>query len=190
MLIADLEHFLDLPEQAPAPARRLAEQLGRLVRAATAGPVGATWTSAVGCSRRPGNRPCPGRVRVTRSTPEAPVQWRCNGCDDEGVISNWEDSPFDLRRGRPVPVERTTAIPLDRQAVTALQSMLLLDPDPERVVFAARVEPDGAIVLSATDDELDALLDGVAAEANPERNRRRRALLDAAYAALADAERG
>ena len=29
-----------------------------------------------------------------------PVRWQCSVCGDEGVISNWEDSPFDLRRRR------------------------------------------------------------------------------------------
>jgi hypothetical protein len=29
-----------------------------------------------------------------------PIRWQCSVCDDEGMISNWEDSPFDLRRRR------------------------------------------------------------------------------------------
>jgi hypothetical protein len=37
MFVTDLHHFLDLPEDTPGPARRLAEDLTNIVRAATAG---------------------------------------------------------------------------------------------------------------------------------------------------------
>jgi hypothetical protein len=45
-LVTDLRHFLDLSEDAPGPARRLAEHLSNIVRAATAGDVGTAWESA------------------------------------------------------------------------------------------------------------------------------------------------
>ena len=41
MLVADLRHFLDLPDDTTSPALRLAQHLGNIVRAATAGDVGA-----------------------------------------------------------------------------------------------------------------------------------------------------
>ena len=99
-MVTDLHHFLDLPPDTPGPARRLAEQLGNIVRAATAGDAGTAWETALPCRRRPANRRCPGRMIVLRTEPDAPIRWQCSVCDDEGVISNWEDSPFDLRRRR------------------------------------------------------------------------------------------
>jgi hypothetical protein len=30
----------------------------------------------------------------------APIRWWCTVCDDEGVISNWADTLYDLRRRR------------------------------------------------------------------------------------------
>ena len=56
MLVTDLHHFLDLPEDTPGPARRLAQHLGNIVRAATAGDAGTAWESALPCRRRPANR--------------------------------------------------------------------------------------------------------------------------------------
>ena len=47
MMVADLHHFLDLPDDIPGPARRLAEHLSSIVRAATAGDVGTAWMSAL-----------------------------------------------------------------------------------------------------------------------------------------------
>jgi hypothetical protein len=43
MLVTDLHHFLDPPEDTPGPARRLAEHLSNIVRAATAGDAGTAW---------------------------------------------------------------------------------------------------------------------------------------------------
>ncbi|MGO8967268.1 MAG: hypothetical protein ACLP9Y_00515 [Mycobacterium sp.] len=100
MLVTDLHHFLDLPPDTPGPARRLAEHLSSIVRAATAGDAQIAWESALPCRRRPANRRCPGRLIVQRSEPGSSIRWRCSVCGDEGVISNWEESPFDLRRRR------------------------------------------------------------------------------------------
>ena len=98
MLVSDLNHFLDyLPDDAPAPARRLAQHLGNTVQAATAGDAGDPWMTALPCRRRPAHRPCAGRITIVRHQPPTPIQWRCSVCADEGVNSNWEDSPYDPR---------------------------------------------------------------------------------------------
>ncbi len=186
MLIADLTHFLGMPEGATGPALRLAERLGAIVRTATAGDVGAAWTSALPCRRRPGNRPCPGRMVVLRPGPSAPIQWRCSACADEGVISNWQDSPYDLRPRRLAPAETRHQFVVPDQVAAALRDLQLLDPDTERVVFRIRAHPDGAEV-SVTVDELDELIGFVAAEANHEPDRRRQRHADTAFDVLSDA---
>lgn len=84
MFDTDLNHFLDLPADTPAPARRLAEHLSSIVKAATAGDAGTAWETALPCRRRPGNRRCPGRMIVLRTEPPAPIHWQCGVCDDEG----------------------------------------------------------------------------------------------------------
>ncbi len=40
VFVSDLRHFLNVPDDAPGPARTLAEQLGFVVRAATATTAG------------------------------------------------------------------------------------------------------------------------------------------------------
>src|SRR3954471_6505122 len=52
VFVSDLRHFLDLPAETPAPARRMAEHLGGVVRTATAGDAGKPWVSALPCQRR------------------------------------------------------------------------------------------------------------------------------------------
>ena len=185
MLVADLHHFLDLPDDVPGPARRLAEQLGNIVRAATAGDAGPAWETALPCQRRPARRACPGRVIVLRA-PQAPIRWQCSDCGDEGVISNWEDSPFDLRRRGLTVAPAATEIVIPDQVAAALRDLQLLDPDCERLVFRIRADGD-RMVLTATAADLDELIGGVAAEANHETNRRRQQRLDTAFNALTSA---
>ena len=159
-MVADLHHFLGLPAQTPGPARRLAEQLGNIVRAATAGDAGADWETALPCARRPTNHRCPGHTIVRRTEPPAPIRWQCSVCGDEGVIS--------------------------AEVAAVLRELRLFDADCERLVFGIRAHNDGA-VLQATNDGLDELIGFVAGEANHESNRRRQQRLDAAFDALSSA---
>lgn len=187
VFVTDLHHFLDLPEDTPGPARRLAEHLARIVRAATAGDAGTPWQTALPCRRRPGNRACPGRITVLQDGPGTPIRWECSGCGDEGVISNWECSPFDLRRQGLAVAGPVTEIIIPDDVAAALRELTLLDTDCQRLVFRLRAHPDGA-VLAVGDDDLDELIGFVAAEANHEPNRRRQRRLDTAFDALSAAQ--
>lgn len=183
MLVSDLNHFLDLPQDTPGPARRLAGHLSNIVRAATAADPGTAWESALPCRRRPANRRCPGRMIVAPTEAGAPIRWQCSVCDDEGVISNWEDSAFDLRRRQLTLAEDASQIVIPHEVAAALRDLQLLDTDCERLVFAIRARNDHAI-LTGTDDDLDELIGYVAAEVNNEPSRRRQQRLDAAFDAL------
>lgn len=131
-------------EDTPGPARRLAEHLGNVVRAATAGQAGTAWMSALPCRCRPARRRCPGRMTVLRPEPSAPIGWQCSICGDEGVISNWEDSPYDLRRRRLTLAGPINEVVISEETAAALR---LLDPDCERVVFGMRAHDRGAVVF-------------------------------------------
>jgi hypothetical protein len=120
---------------------------------------------------------------VRRTQPGAPIGWRCGVCDDDGVISNWEDSPFDLRRRHLAVADAVTEIVISDQVAAALRDLRLLDIDCERLVFRTRAHHDGA-VLAASAEDLDELIGCVAAEANHETNRPRQKRLDTAFDAL------
>jgi hypothetical protein len=189
MLVTDLHHVLDLPQDSPGPARRLAEHLSDIVRAATAGDAATTWESALPCRHRStSRRRCRGRMIVLRTGPGAPIRWQCSVCDDAGTISNWEDSPWDLRRRQLTLAGAVHEIVIPDEVAAALRELRLLDTDGERLVFRIRAHHDGAI-LPTTDNDLDELIGSVAAEANHDPDRRRRQRLDAAFAALNTAAR-
>jgi hypothetical protein len=186
MFVSDLRHFLDVPDYAPAPARRMAEHLTLVVRAATAGDTGLRWVSAVKCQRRPGHRACAGYIAVFRTDVPPSIQWSCTACGDEGVISGWEGSPFDLRARAHDAVRRgSRRVTISPGVADALQGLKLLDDACERLVFQATVS-ENTIVLAANEDDLDELIGYVAAEANHAGDRRRQKRLDEAFAVLND----
>jgi hypothetical protein len=188
VLVSDLRHFLDLPDDTAAPAVRLAAQLGCIVRAATAGKPEASWVSALPCSRRPGNRRCPGRIRVRRTDAPGSITWECTECGDAGSISGWQDTPQDLRDEGTLSTGSAKDIGVSDDVGASLRETLLLDADCERVAYGARTER-GQVILTATDEQIDELLGCLAAEANHAENRRRRQRLDAAYDELSHAAR-
>ncbi len=118
-----------------------------------------------------------------RHEPPAPILWRCSACDDEGTISNWEDSPYDLRRRRLTAVGAVHEVVIADEVASALRELVFLDPICERLVFGMRSHRNGA-ALHASDDDLEELIGSVAAEANHESNRRRQRRLDAAFDSL------
>jgi hypothetical protein len=182
--VTDLRHFLDLPDTAAGPARRLAEHLTTVVRAATAGHAGVAWVSALSCRRRPGRRACPGFIEVLRTDIPASIHWRCVSCGDEGVISGWEGSPFDLRTNSVDDgLGETIRAVISSEVAATLRSLVLVDSTGERLIFTARVV-DGDVVLQGDLDDLDELVGYVAAEGNHERERRRQKRLDAAFDVL------
>lgn len=130
-----------------------------------------------------GQPPVRGPDDVLRTEAGAPIRWQCSICHDQGVISNWEDSPFDLRRWQLTLAEPVNEIVIPIDAAAALRDLQLLDTDCERLVFRIRARNDHAILV-ATDDEL---IGFVAAETNSGPGRRRQQRLDAALDALTTA---
>ena len=84
------------PRWREQPDTRTAEHLTSVVRGATARHAGRPLVSALPCRRRPGRQVCRGFIAVLRTEIPSSIEWRCVSCDDEGVISGWEQSPFDL----------------------------------------------------------------------------------------------
>lgn len=183
VLVSDLRHFLDLPDDAPGPAKRLGAQLAAIVRAASARPIGTGARTAVACQRRPGRRPCDGFVMVFRCTTGA-IAWSCGVCGDEGVISGWEGSPTDVSGLDDSYVEgELVSVVIARELFDVVRGVLLLDAAGELLVARAEGSVDGVVLVGAA-GAFEELVGYVASEANAETDRRRMRLLDEACAAL------
>jgi hypothetical protein len=98
-----MAHFVELSESdapSPTPAKRLAAYLGDIVSAASLFDAGIAWDSGLHCRRRPGHRPCPATIVFERSRETGDIHWWCPSGHEEGVIRNWEGTPWDLSRLR------------------------------------------------------------------------------------------
>jgi hypothetical protein len=99
--ITDMTHFLDSTGRVPARARPIVTFLGSIVSGTSILNPGDPCVLALNCRRRPGRRPCTGRIRSWIEASTGEIQWHCPVCGDHGSISNWEDSPWDLRSPQP-----------------------------------------------------------------------------------------
>ena len=72
------------------------------------------------------------------------------------MISNWEDSPYDLRRRHLGIAGAVRQVVVSDETAAALRGLRLLDPDSERLVLGIRSDHDDAVLL-ATDEELEEL---------------------------------
>lgn len=100
---------------------------------------------------------CPGRMIVQRPQPPAAIHWKCSSCDDEGVISCWADSPYDLRRRTLTVAGPVDGFTITDEVASALRDLRLLDTESARGVFATRADGERPI-LRATGDELIGLV--------------------------------
>ncbi len=179
-------HFLDeegFPATLFGPAAGLVTHLGAITSAGTVAPAGEVVHTPLPCRRRPGRRPCPGRIRLRREDVPRRILWEGPVCDDNGVITGWQGTPWDLtRRQSSVPVgeENGTAriVWLNAAEYRLLRDLPLLDPEAQRLVFGAREESAG-IRLEDNAAALDELLEGLASETNAEQRGARRRDFDA-----------
>jgi hypothetical protein len=155
VFVSDLGHFLGLPDDAPGPAMRMAEQLSA-DRAGRDGQCCGLWLGeALPCMRPPGHRACSGTIEVARIDVPPSIYWRCTSCGDDGVIRGWEQSPFDLRCGPGAKDGEGIVVVVDAGVAATLRSLMLLDIASERLVFRAGVTERGVTLAGDGDDFQD-----------------------------------
>lgn len=102
--VTDLTHFIDetggLHHLLTGPGRNLALHMTAIVATATT-EGGEGSAGEVRCRRRPNRRPCIGTIEY-RLWPDERITWGCPECGDNGVISNWQSTAWDMRPSRPV----------------------------------------------------------------------------------------
>lgn len=100
-MITHLPHFLTekgtLPPDLPGPARRLVTFLGEIVKTISDeySPDEIIPTK-VQCRRRPNRKPCAGLINAAMREDNGQIEWRCPVCGDNGVITGWEGTMWDV----------------------------------------------------------------------------------------------
>jgi hypothetical protein len=67
-------------------------------------------------------------IAIVGAEASAPIRWWCSVCDDEGVISNWADTLYDLRRRRLSVAGDVDEVIVSDETAAVLRELVLLDP--------------------------------------------------------------
>jgi hypothetical protein len=181
--ITDMTHFEGIPPGASRePARRIAQFFSSIVSASSVSPADVLVDSALFCRRRPGRIRCPGHLKISRGRVSGVISWHCSRCDDQGEISNWEGTSWNLSKWA---TERQSKqefheLILTEDELQELKRSLILSPECECLLYGAIIA-HGGIVIRATLEELEELEENIAADANHEEKRRRQRILDRIY---------
>ena len=97
--IVNMQHYLDedgsIGLTMNRPTRRLADYFGSIVTFATSFDDEPFLNSNIKCRRRPGRKPCQGKIQALLDLDSDNIVWQCPVCGDNGVISGWQDTPWD-----------------------------------------------------------------------------------------------
>ncbi|MBM3157868.1 MAG: hypothetical protein FJ004_11385 [Chloroflexi bacterium] len=181
--ITDMTHFESIqPGPSHQPARKIARFFGAIVSAASVSPTDRLIDAALFCRRRPGRIQCPGHLQIYRDGVSGIITWHCSRCDDQGEISNWEGTPWNLGKWA---IERQSEqqfheLILTEDELQELKRSLILSRECECLLYRAIIA-HGGIVIRATLEEFEELEENIAADANHEEKRRRQRILDRIY---------
>ena len=181
MLYAKLPHFLDqngeLAADLQGPGRKLAEFICSIVQSVTSHSFEALVRTGVGCRRRPKRKPCRGEIAAFLNEETKEIEWACPVCGDAGFIADWEKTHWDMTSSDILPVRLCVS---ERDL---LLNETLAEPDLTDRLKAAK-EVGEVIVVYFMAEELDNLIDHIAAAANHCENKAVQDELDVLYDGL------
>jgi len=183
--IIDIRHLTEHDPDFEMPSRMLKRRdfYGHVIRAATA-TSDSMFLSVIPCRRRPGRVACPGLLCVAKTNlPEPFIFWECVTCDDNGRISGFRNSWYDLSKS--VPPERppndtlvALGVTFEEHASWISGDLISYDQESLVLIYSARVS-GRQIRVCGDDDEMVTLLEATAADTNHETKRPRRERLRA-----------
>lgn len=97
--ITDITHFLDEHGELikePLAAAKMAEYFAAIIVMATYIEPDFPEKYQVYCRRKPKRKPCLGEIGAYVHPESDEVLWKCLKCGDEGAISNWQGTIWDM----------------------------------------------------------------------------------------------
>jgi hypothetical protein len=177
--ITDLAHLVDENGLPPVGApKELLEALGfygGIVEAGSSHPVGTQFPSAIPC------RKDPTKSRLTiANRRDGTILWKCPDCDENGSISNWQGSDYDLSGATEPDMGRRVGVHVTAEAHGALREIITNSQEEQAIIAGAVVTSEG-IWISGRVDDFEELLGSIAAAANHAKNAKRRRVLHGVF---------
>lgn len=99
-MITNIQHFLDeegdIPE-LPTETLDLVTYLISIIEVATTDDKGDVELDEIQCRKLVKGRRCPGYIEVILIPDSTEIEWQCEVCSEDGVISGWEGTKWDKR---------------------------------------------------------------------------------------------
>jgi hypothetical protein len=144
----------------PSSLRNLILLAGELVVLALKVPPGLTPPASLRCRRRPGRKRCAGFILVHRQDVPPQIHWRCPECEDAGVLTNWNRSPWII------PATPQFTAWLSAKEVAALLASQQLYSSSIPVIQRGPIK-DKMLEIEGTLEDLEWLLGCALTTANP-----------------------
>ncbi len=100
VMITNIQHFMDENGEIPEltlEADILLQQFAAFIEAATVKYERPVTLSSTGCHKIYDGEFCDGDVEVWVYAETNQIGWECQECSEEGIITHWEGTPWDLR---------------------------------------------------------------------------------------------
>ncbi len=99
-MITNIQHFLDKNGEVPdmsLEAQELVSFLSAIIEAVSTKYDASAAFADTKCRTIVNGKSCAGEIEVWVYAEDNRIGWECLECGDEGVISDWEGTPWDKR---------------------------------------------------------------------------------------------
>ncbi len=107
--VIDITHYLDatglLPSTLTPEAKQFIDCFGNIIASVTMQPSETDKTTVQCWGELQGDR-CPGMIHAGISVNTLEIEWRCHRCHDQGTISNWQGTFWDVSNRPVLPEHR------------------------------------------------------------------------------------
>lgn len=181
--MTDLSHFLDENGNPPTDIsdelRDSIQFFTNITRAASSHISNKPFLSMVQCRRTIDDNICGSWLSVEKMD-RGQIHWKCPICGEEGFISNWQKTRYDLTEEARKQEDESFTLIVTKKEYELLQDILIFSSEEEAILFGG-VSTAKGVRLSGYPESFDLLIDSLAAAANHAEDSKQQRALDKIY---------
>jgi len=185
-------HFLNedglVPMGQPEEFYAMLNYFGDIVKAASSHPTDARFCSTVVCRGESGRRRCGSYLTIAHQ-PGNTIHWQCSECGDQGFISSWLGTIYDLNEAVERDPTQRVSVVITPDEHRLLKEAITSSQEEDAIISGAVSTPDG-VILSGGIDRFDLLLGSSAFNANHAKTAKCQKTMDKVYEKIASVVEG